>query len=329
VINPVPAPSGQDEFARTPTPPERSTPIIDLTRESEPAIDLGLKWLEKNQGSDGSWGTANNVGISALALIAYMTRGNLPGVEPYGKVMDRGLDFMLKQSKASPSGYLGSSMYEHGLATLALSELWGQTDRDDEVKKALKAAVDVILRSQNRAGGWRYNPRPADADISVTVMQTIALASAKHAGIVVPDTTIKAAIAYVKALRDPRSGGFGYDGPGQAGFARTAAGVFALMTCGEGKSDEAESGLAYLLSYKASKFQAVEYYMYAHYYACLVMHRLEDEKFNTWYTQVRTALLKKQAKDGRWQEDEGPAYGTAMAVIILSVPYNFVPAYQK
>ena len=322
-----PAPAKQG----TPTlPPSAATagPTTDMTREAEPAIERGLRWLEKQQRSDGGWGESHLVACTALSLIAHMARGYTPGVEPYGKVIDKGVEYLLNESKSSPSGYLGTSMYEHGLATLALSELWGQTNRDDEIKTALKAAVDVILRSQSRSGGWRYNPRPTDADISVTVMQTVALASARQAGILVPDRTIDLAVRYVKACRDPATGGFTYQGAGAPGFARTAAGVFALMMCGEGKSEETQGGLDYLLAAPEGTFQGTDYYWYAHYYAALAMHRASDEQFKKWYPQVRSAVLQKQAKDGHWDGEGGAAYGTAMAIIILSVPYDFVPAYQ-
>ena len=323
-----PAPAKQG----TPTlPPSAATagPTTDLTREAEPAIERGLRWLKDSQQTDGSWGDHFQVASTALALIAHMARGYTPGVDPYGKVIDKGVEYLLNESKSSPSGYMGTSMYEHGLATLALSELWGQTDRDDDIKTALKAAVEVILRSQNRSGGWRYNPRPTDADISVTVMQTVALASARQAGILIPDRTIDAAVRYIKAVRDPATGGFTYQGGGAPGFARTAAGVFALITCGEGKSEEAQGGLEYLLAAPERTFRDTEWYWYAHYYAMLVMHRAGDEQFKKWYTQVRGAVLQKQAKDGHWDGEGGAAYGTAMAIIVLSIPYDFVPAYQR
>ena len=88
-------------------------------------------------------------------------------------------------------------MYEHGLATLALSEVWGMSD-NAKLRDSLKRAVQIILRSQNREGGWRYHPRPEDADLSVTVMQIVALASAREAGIYVPDETIEKALSFVK-----------------------------------------------------------------------------------------------------------------------------------
>ncbi len=71
-------------------------------------------------------------------------------------VAQAAFDAAVKYAKSRKDGYLGSTMYEHGLATLALSEMWGMTkgDTDDEdIQKALEAAVGVILRSQNVGGG--------------------------------------------------------------------------------------------------------------------------------------------------------------------------------
>ena len=70
-------------------------------------------------------------------------------------------------------------MYCHGMATLALAKLWGMTG-DEEVKQVLKKAVDLIVKTQNHEGGWRYEPSPTGADISVTIMQVMALRGAKN-----------------------------------------------------------------------------------------------------------------------------------------------------
>ena len=72
----------------------------------------------------------------------------------------RGKKFIL--ATANPStGFLSfSSMYEHGMATLALAEIYGM-DPDPEIEEALRKAVDLIVKSQSPSGGWRYNPAPA------------------------------------------------------------------------------------------------------------------------------------------------------------------------
>ena len=87
----------------------------------------------------------------------------------------------------------------------------------------LQRATDLIISSQNDEGGWRYQPRPQDADVSVTVMQLVALRAAKNAGIRVPKRTFDLAIQYVKSCAMP-NGGFLYQpGIGEDGYARSAA----------------------------------------------------------------------------------------------------------
>src|SRR5205807_1763225 len=104
-------------------------------------------------------------------------------------------------------------MYEHGLATLALAEMYGM-DPDPELEAKLRKAVDLIVRAQSAAGGWRYTPTPGDQDLSVTVMQIVALRAASNAEIPVPAQVIDKAIRYVRSCGSP-AGGYGYTGPGQ------------------------------------------------------------------------------------------------------------------
>jgi len=301
-----------------------------LTPQTEAAFNRGLEYLKCVQSPDGAWGHDNNVAVTSLGLICFMIQGHFPGEKPYGETMEKGLGFLLKESKSGVNGYMGTNMYSHGLATLALSELWGQTDRDDEIRDALKSAVAVILKAQSPMGGWRYNPDPIDADVSVTAMQLVALASAKQAGILVPDTTIDKAIKYVQMCHDPASGGFRYQPyPGQPGFARSAAATVCLMMCGRHQDTEVKEGLKYLDDQPASKFTNTDFYAYAHYYAGVAHYIAGEEAFKKWYPQIRDALIARQQKDGCFATEGERPYSTAMALIVLGMPYSFVPAYQR
>jgi hypothetical protein len=293
--------------------------IAELSPQAERAIDKGLRYLAESQADDGGWGRTHRVAHTALALMAFMVKGHMPERSPYGGVTSQGVDFLLKASRYG-DGYMGDSMYDHGLATLSLSEVWGMSTRSDHIRDALKRAVDVILRSQNLQGGWRYQPRPESADISITVMQIVALASASEAGIVVPDSTIRRAVAYVKSLQNS-SGGFGYQSPHNPGFARTAAGVASLMMCGQRDSDAVRRGLDYLL--KNSKDG--KWFYYGHYYAVLAMYQGGDRYYRQWYPKVREEVLARQRDDGAWGDD----YTTPMAILVLGVPYRFLPIYQR
>lgn len=295
-------------------------------RRTEAAIDRSLDYLASAQQRDGRWGGENPVAITSLVIIGYMASGHLPGEGKYGDQIDRGISYLL--DSADQSGYLGTSMYAHGLATLALAEVWGMTDRDDQVKGALKEAVKLILYAQNEEGGWRYYPRPQDADVSVTAMQLVALASAKQAGVLVPDEAIDRAIRYVTMCYDPATGGFNYQPrPYSApAFARSAAAVTSLMMCGQYDTDPVTGGIQYLLDHPDDKFNTTGHYSYAHYYAIQVIYRTGPEEFATWYPKIRDALLKAMRDDGSIKQD---TYQTAMAVIILAAPNQFVPAYQR
>ena len=302
-----------------------AVPVAELTPDVEKAIQGGLDWLLRTQAADGSWGGSYKTASTALGLMAFMVKGNFPERPPYGAELSKAVGFLLSQS--SVDGYMGSSMYEHGLATLALSEAWGMS-RQDEIRDGLKRAVTVILRAQNKDGGWRYNPMPADADLSVTVMQIVALASAKEAGILVPDTTIQKAVEYVLSCRHKESGGFGYQPGGEPAFERSAAGVMSLFMSGQRENPAVQAGLAYLLKLPGTVFADSGQYFYGHYYAVQSMYQAGDKYYQEWYPRIRDALLKRQDQtDGHWQDPHG--IGTPMAILILGVPYRFLPIYQR
>lgn len=299
--------------------------VAELPPEVESAIARGLQALLKSQQPDGSWGN-HKVASTSLSLMAFMVKGQFPGRPPNGQSLARAVDFLVQTAKKHPDGYMGASMYEHGLATLALSEVSGMVNRAD-VHDTLKKAVGVILKAQNIKGGWRYQPKPTDADVSATVMQIVALASAKEAGIMVPDETIKKAIRFVKFCNDKTSGGFGYQGPGGPAFERSAAGVMSLMMCGERDSEMVNNGIEYLEKLPVNIFANSAQYYYGHYYAIQVMYQSGEDHYQAWYPKIRDALLKKQGADGNWTDSH--QIGTQMAILILGVPYRFLPIYQR
>lgn len=298
----------------------------ELSPAAEQSIDKALSYLAKSQKADGSWAGQYPVASTSASLMAFMLKGYFPEKGQYSDNLRKAVDYLLKSSKDG-AGYMGTSMYEHGLATLALSEVWGMSTRK-EIRETLKKAVDIILRAQNPAGGWRYRPQPEDADISVTVMQIVALSSAKEAGIYVPDKTIEKATAYVKRLQTPE-GGFGYSGPQAPGFARSAAGTMSLLMLGELKAKETQKALAYMTKLPKSIFQSEQFFYYGHYYAVQAMYQAGESYYQKWYPSIRDALLKAQASNGAWSGEGGVEFSTAVGVLIMGVPYRYLPIYQR
>lgn len=297
--------------------------------EVRASIARAQKYLKTKQKEDGSFGGVAHTALSTLAL---MVDGSIPGYGPYGKEVARATRFLV--STARPSGLIarkkedrGGAMYHHGLATLCLAEVWGMTG-DREIRPVLKRAVDLIIRCQNKSGGWRYNPTPKKADLSVTVMQVVALRAAQNAGIAVSDETIEKAVKYVKSLQGPKSGGgFGYTGPGKPAPPRSAAGVISLQLCGEYKCKEVEKGLEYVWKQSKKDFRKLRgrsYYF--HYYAMQAMYQSRDvKKWREWYPKACKWMMSKQGSRGHI----GETYQTAMAVLAMGLPYRYLPIYQR
>jgi squalene cyclase len=311
-----------------------------VTPAADKALERGLKWLAEQQHEDGSFGSGparGNVAVSGLAGMAFLSGGSTPGRGPYGKNVNLCVDYLL--STAQPSGYLNGPdsathgpMYGHGFATLFLGECCGMSPRP-ELRDKLERAVKLIVNCQNKDGGWRYYPIKADADISVTVCQIMALRAARNAGIAVPKETIERSIEYVKRSQNA-DGGFMYMLPsGVSGFPRSAAGVVALNSAGVYEGKELERGLDYLTTFVPTTGHAERegYFFYGHYYAVQAMWQAGEKRFEKWYPAVRDDLLSKQRADGAWSSpaESIDEYSTAMACIILQIPNEYLPIFQR
>jgi prenyltransferase beta subunit len=314
------------------------TAAPDFSAAARPAVEKGLKFLASRQLDDGSFSTSGygqNAAVCALAGMAWLSGGSTPGRGPYGEEVTRVTDFLLDHCQES--GFISVAgatshgpMYEHGFATLFLAEVHGMSPRDD-LREKLARAIDLIVRTQNDEGGWRYQPRKADADLSVTICQVMALRAARNAGLRVPNETIDRCVEYVKKCQNA-DGGFRYMlQNGESAFPRSAAGVVALYSAGIYEGREIERGLAYL-EQSLPRGQAIGtdgHFFYGHYYAVQAMWQAGGERWERWYPAIRDALVSRQQPDGSWADPISSEYGTAMATIILQMPDNSVPIFQR
>ena len=312
--------------------PGRAADDVTIDAPTRKCIDRALVYLAKEQERNGSWGRQNTA-VTAFAVMAFLANGHVPDQGPYGTEVARGVRFLT--AVARDDGYLagagGGNMYSHGMATLCLSQVFGMT-KNDEVRSTLKRAVDLTVRCQNREGGWRYEPVPRDADISATIMQVMALRGAKDSGLDVPDATIKRAVAYINRCQST-SGGYRYQPfGGEAGFARTAAGVCVLQLAGEYDAKPIARAADWMDGHQSDQ----THYWYGNYYAAHAYHQLGGRRWAGYYARMRTRLLATQRPGGEWDEpSEGGAgagrlvYQTAIGVLILSVPADLLPIYQR
>ena len=173
-----------------------------------------------------------NNGINAVCVLAFLGRGHVPGRGPYQQVVGRGITFLLATQDSqgvyrSPKPSHGP-MYEHALATLAMIEAYGHKP-SPTMRTSVQKAVNLIVRAQSDIGGWRYQPVPNDADLSVTVMQVVALRAALNARLHVPSETIDKARLYVKACV-VADGGFGYQPGNAANLAQSISSRRVMLT---------------------------------------------------------------------------------------------------
>ena len=305
------------------------------------SIDKGLAALAKLQDANGAIG--DGAGITALAGMAFLAGGHTPVRGLYAANCAKALrSVMSRQDRAS--GYLGNdygNMYGHGFATLFLAECYGM-EPSEPLRRSLEAAIDLIHRSQNAEGGWRYQPVPVDADISVTICQVMALRAAWNVG-VGGKASVEAsarAIAYVRRCATG-GGGFSYTASGgnwgtegPEGVPRAAAGAMSLIGAGVTAASDPHLGpaLRFIRRHVGGHLQGTQYLWYGQYYAAQAMfHSPERADWTTYWNLAAPNLLARQMNDGTWPalEGPGPAYGTAMALIILQIPNQYLPIFQR
>jgi len=315
------------------------TAVEFLNPAAQAAIERGLTFLAEQQHPDGSFGSggyARNVAVCGLSGMAFMAAGSTPGRGPYGLQVNRCVDFVLANTQEGgfinvPGSSSHGPMYGHGFATLFLAEAYGMSQRPD-VRENLSKAVELIVRTQNVEGGWRYQPQRSEADISVTICQVMALRAARNAGLFVPHETIDRCVGYVKRSQNA-DGGFMYmlKTGGQSAFPRSAAGLVALISAGIYEGPEIEKGLAYLMENLPSggPFNRESHYFYGHYYAVQATWHAGGEYWRKWFPAIRDELLARQRDDGSWMDSICQEYGTAMACIILQMPNNYLPIFQR
>ncbi len=214
------------------------SPIARAATTPDQAVDRGLEALMRLQMSDG--GFDRSTAVTALAGMAMLAGGHTPSRGAYRLQSAKALSYVLK-AQDRVTGFLGDAlgrMYAHGFATLYLAECYGMAP-EANLRRALEAAIERIYLSQNQQGGWRYEPIPNDADISVTICQIMALRAANNVGVGSQNRDVIAkAVAYVRHCHNG-DGSFGYQGPGTGwgtggaeGVPRCAAGCMSLIGSG-------------------------------------------------------------------------------------------------
>lgn len=256
----------------------------------------------------------------------------------YGLNVSRAIYFLDQTLKRdSASGYwVGTEstaqMYEHGIATLALCEAL-QMQPSEQLRDTCQLAVNFIVDSQFRDGGWDYHPG-SPGDLSIAAWQVMALKSAISAKLRVPQRTITAVDHF---LEKSRGGEFMYRYRDRKPTASMTA-IGNLVQILRGRTREARS-IEMAVEYLGEKGPSNND-LYFNYYATQLMFQYGGPPWQAWNYHMRDYLVRTQEIQGHaagswWFDGDysndigGRLYTTCMSCLILEVYYRYLPVYGK
>ncbi|MCH2153586.1 MAG: hypothetical protein MK089_09635 [Phycisphaerales bacterium] len=125
--------------------------IAQISPEMTKALNKGLKYLASQQKPDGSWSAqyGKNVGETSLCLMAFMAQGHLPGEGEYGKVVGKGVHWVLQQAKPSGLIQFTEQSIDYNIRPIAVA--WGE-DRTILLwlQGSMKSYTDYEFQIQGR-----------------------------------------------------------------------------------------------------------------------------------------------------------------------------------
>jgi hypothetical protein len=308
----------------------------------EQSVDRGLHWLASQQAEDGSF-PSNPVGqpaVTSLAVMAFLSRGHLPGQGRYGQLLNRAIDNCLEQQ--SRRGYFSllqvgpeqghlkppqTLVYNHCIAGLMLGEVYGMTsgERSRRIEEALAKALVFSRAVQTRqkqhpdeVGGWRYaypDSPAANSDLSVTGWALMFYRSARNAEFEVPKSYFDEGLdfierCYVTDPADRDEGAFRYrpitvQANARPTLANTGSAILALILGGRHDSERVQTGIDWYLTHEYPAADKAGHFYLASYYSSQAMAQVGGATFSRVYPQIAEQLLKQQTAGGAWPAGRG------------------------
>ena len=328
--------------------------FFDLRARS--AVDNALNWLAMHQETDGTWQPEKYEGEKSatladtgLALLALMGGGSTTRKGEHMRCVLRGLEALMREQGPDGGFYKksGGSMYTHAICTIALCEAYGRA-RDQRVGDAAQKAVAFCEKNGNTDGGWRYQPKGAESDMSVSAWFLQALKTAKLAQLKFDNKVFSQALTFLDSVTDKgaskeSTGGVGYTFQagqeyGHGHPALTAAGMMVRQFSGIGVKNHLLVSGARLTQNLPPDWRKKDFYYW--YYATYAMHNMGGEYRIWWNKRIRDVLLDNQMRTGehagswdplgdRWGKTGGRVYTTALGALCLEVYYRYSEALNS
>ncbi len=340
-------------------------------------IEAGLDWLAEHQHPDGYWDVdqyhavnvadkhgaidgegiaSQDVGITALALLAFLGDGHSTrsSESKYRDTVLRGFRWLCAQQDQD-SGLIGEAVghgyvYDHAIAALALAENCYLSKSPFHKQQAQKA-MNFIARARAPYGGWRYDvPSDGDTDTSITGWMIFALKAGQEAGLKIDREGYAGALQWLDEVSDPNTGRAGYTDRGGRSSRTDYNADYAV------EETEAMTGVALLtrifLGQTPDETPIMERHadlmlrslpewdkkghkvdMYYWYYATYAMYQMGGNHWRKWKAAMEPSVLANQRKDGDylgswdpvgpWGYQGGRVYSTATMVLTLEVYYRY------
>ncbi|MCF0233364.1 MAG: terpene cyclase/mutase family protein [Thermoguttaceae bacterium] len=219
-------------------------------KSTKDAVAAGLRWLAKQQKSDGSWSLSgpyrdgvrldNPVAATALALLAFQGDGSTRKSGEYAKNVERGWAWLSRRQqkdgsfRAEAPTHANSLFYAHALSTLAICEIVALEKKTDlKFQTIARHAVGFLIENQNeKLGGWRYEPQ-IDSDLSVTCWCLMALQTARVAKIEVPAKSLERISQFLDSVQYDDGARYAYQAQGKKLLEKRASMTAAGLMCRE------------------------------------------------------------------------------------------------
>lgn len=315
---------------------------------AERAVREGLEFLATQQNPEtGAFGKEYTAAMTGLSLLAFLGHCETPESPKFGDAVVKSalylMDLCNKNRGRITNGKPGNhQIYEHAIATYALSELYTMTRESGRevprLESTLKKAVGVIVDAQSKDGGWTYKFSPdRRLDMSVSGWQIQALKAAHNTGRKFPgvDKALDRAVKeYLPSIQDSE-GAFKYIPENPSGKPTlTGAALLAMQIWEGGDPNVFDKGFAYLKSKYANPAPGNDYY--APYYNTQVFFLAEGKAWENYNKKFQPRLLDAQNEDGSWLKPgisrggpDSQILNTSWAILMLEVYYRYLPTTDK
>jgi hypothetical protein len=224
-----------------------------------------------------------------------------------------------------------------------LSQVYGMeqdADRQRALAGALKRAAEFSGRCQAGDGGWGYGFHAGPfGEGSVTVTQIQGLRAVRDAGVPVSGEIIARAVRLIESLQNP-DGGIRYSTNVQENGrdsrpAISAAAMVTLYSAARFDQPAAVRAREFvrrtLVDAETGKLNEQMQPYYTLFYAAQGFHFSGEEDWKRFFPAQRDDLVTKQDRaTGAWPEwSGGRIFSTAVALIVLQLPYGYVPVFQR